>query len=92
MNSSNDNLAAKLLARATEAGGDPLLEEAAILLSYILEAGQDCVVRPDSEGRNYGVIHTSADLIGTILRVYVTDVHVDPAAHVPQLGEATSVM
>lgn len=48
MTTDDDNLATKLLARAAEAGGDTLLEEAAILVQYVVEAGQNCIVQPNA--------------------------------------------
>lgn len=92
MTTDDDNLATKLLARAAEAGGDTLLEEAAILAQYVIEAGQNCIVQPNAADHSYGVIYTSADLIGAVIRVYDTGARTDSRAHTTQLGAAASVM
>ena len=72
MEHSPREIASLLIDRATDAGGDALLEEAGVLLAYFAEAGKDYVIRKDYNGENLGVAYTHPDMIGAVVRVYDT--------------------
>lgn len=69
-------IATQLIERASAAGGDKLLEEAAIMLMYFADNGKEHVIRKDYSGENLGVTYTHPDMIGAVVKMYDTGARV----------------